>query len=71
MSWLRSLFSWKEDAPVPERGDPDFGPMTFDVVESGVWQTDGKSTRRSSERGTASRRFLATSPVRILGRDPS
>ena len=40
MSWLRSLFGWKEHAPVPDRVDPDFGPMTFDGVDSGIWQTD-------------------------------
>lgn len=41
-STTRTDSVWKEDDDAPERVDPDFGPMTFDGLDSGIWQTDGE-----------------------------
>lgn len=39
MKWLTSLLGIKPSAPVPTLIDPDFGKISFEGEETGIWQT--------------------------------
>ena len=39
MKWLSSLFGIKPSSPVPTLIDPDFGKISYDGEDTGIWQT--------------------------------
>lgn len=40
MKWLSSLFGIKPRSPVPTLVDVDFGKISFDGEQTGIWQSD-------------------------------